>query len=462
MESAAAREIQRGVAALEAGDTDTALACFQAAIEAATAETFADRQIRAEALRRRGNLHFDLGSSHAAIDDLTRALELDANDGQAWRTRALVRLALRNPTGAIADAEAALAIDDRDPVTYQILGTAQRRSNQIEAAIASLTRATRLYLDRGATKKGRQCLEQIDRLQPRSPDSARSIAPSARTAQPAASAVPANPAAPRDFYRQAIERAESGDAAGALADLEWVLKNGDLDAEALCCRGAIYSTLGRFREALTDFSRVLKADGLGDDRAALAYGGRGRARMRLDDPRGAVADLTRAIEIDGDDAGLYVSRGAAHRALGDDSAALADFHRAIERDPGHGRVYLERGMLYARQEEIAKAAEDYQAAADRFCEREAWDDYRAALDKAAKLRGPRGVVASDSDTETPETPAPPKNEAEILKQKLRRLVGGHWEIAERLLASARAQVPGMPEVWYLRAVIAHIEGNSPE
>ncbi|MGD1902333.1 MAG: tetratricopeptide repeat protein [Geitlerinemataceae cyanobacterium] len=459
MESAAAREIRRGVKALTTGDTEAALARFQAAIAAASAP--AARPWRAEALRRRGQIYFDLGHLHAAIDDLTAALDLDACDARALQTRALVRLALKNPTGALADAEAALALDGSDPASYQILGTAQRRANQIDAAIASLTRATRLYLDRGDTEKSRQCLAQVDRLKPR----ASAVTPAVMPAATPTNSAPSS--RPRDFYRQTIERAESGDAAGALADLEWVLKNGEPDAEALCCRGAIYSTLGKFREALTDFARALKADDSDDTRRALAYGGRGRARMRLEDPQGAVSDLSRAIEIDGSDAALYVSRGAAYRALGNDSAALADFDRAIEVDPGSGRIYLERGMLYARQEELAKAAADYQEAAERFCEREAWDDYRAALDKAAKLRQPRGLVADDGETGSSDPQAEPqanpqKTEQALLAQKLRRLVGGHWEIAERLLASAREQVPGMPEVWYLRAVIAHIEGGALE
>ncbi|NJN61014.1 MAG: tetratricopeptide repeat protein [Coleofasciculaceae cyanobacterium RL_1_1] len=288
--------IQSGLEALELGDTSLALKHFSAAIEAVNSGGIDDRNFQAQALRRRGTLYLDLGRPHDAITDLTRSIELNPNDPQALQTRAFVRLALNNPTGAITDLRAAITLNETDPLSHQLVGTALRRCTQIDAAIASFTRAARLYFDRGEPEKSRQCLAQIDCLRPTSPS------PSSASASPTAilnaSSLPSsrpNPTLidPRAFYRQAIERAEAGDAAGALSDLEWVLKNGALDAEALCCRAAIYSTLGRFQAALADFNRVLKED----DRSAMAYGGRGRARLRLGDGAGAVADFDRAIAM---------------------------------------------------------------------------------------------------------------------------------------------------------------------
>jgi len=452
--SEAARAIQSGLEALETGDPSQALEHFSIAIRSADpaySSNNGDRLLQGEAFRRRGLVYFDQGRSHEAIADLTQAIALNAQDTQALQARALVRLALRNPTGALDDLQASIKVNDCDPRSHQLAGFAQRGCTQIDAAITSFTRAARLYLDQGDKEKGRQCLEQIDRLRPRpQPDSGTtnpinpgSPAHSLTTPHPLRGDFPA----PHTFYRQAIERAEAGDATGALRDLEWVLQTGDLDPEALCCRGAIYSTLGRFQDALADFNRVLKAD----TDSGMAYGGRGRARLRLGDCTGAIADLSRAIELNETDAALRVTRGIAYRDLGNYSGAFADFEQAIAIDPHCGNAYLERGATHARHEDLTKAATDYQQAASLFCEQEAWDAYKVALGKAAKLQPRRET------TETTERSSP-QSEPQ-LQQKLLRLVGGHREIAERLLVQVRDQYPGLSEEWYLRQVIADIEGD---
>lgn len=456
--SEAARAIQSGLEALETENLEQALEYFSIAIQCADRDHFGesgDPSLQAEAWRRRGLVYFDLGRSHDAIADLTQAIVLNPRDAQALQARALVRLALRNPTGALEDLQASIALNDRDPRSYQLAGVAQRRCTQIDAAIASFTRAARLYLDQGEKEKGRQCLEQIDRLRPHpQPNSGTTDPVNSGTVNSGASAnLPTTPdrssdmPTPQMFYRQAIERAEAGDATGALRDLEWVLQTGDLDPEALCCRGAIYSTLGRFQDALADFNRVLKAD----VDSGMAYGGRGRARLRLGDCTGAIADLSRAIELNEMDAALRVTRGIAYRDLGNYSGAFADFEQAIAIDPHCGNAYLERGATHARHEDLTKAAADYHQAASLFCEQEAWDAYKVALGKAAKLQ-PRRETTETTERSSPESEPQ-------LQQKLLRLVGGHREIAERLLVQARDQYPGLSEEWYLRQVIADIEGD---
>jgi tetratricopeptide (TPR) repeat protein len=49
----------------------------------------------------------------------------------------------------------------------------------------------------------------------------------------------------------------------------------------------------------------------------------------------ALADYTRAIELDPSDAEFFGSRGQAYQAIGRYDEALADFNRAIELDPNY-------------------------------------------------------------------------------------------------------------------------------
>jgi hypothetical protein len=44
-----------------------------------------------------------------------------------------------------------------------------------------------------------------------------------------------------------------------------------------------------------------------------------------------------------------------------------------------------------------------------------------------------------------------------MRQKLLRLVGGYWEIAERLIEDTKYRYPGMSEDWYIEKVIQDLE-----
>ena len=69
-----------------------------------------------------------------------------------------------------------------------------------------------------------------------------------------------------------------------------------------------------------------------DDDAAT-YFIRGVFRYENGDFAGAIADLSKAIEIDPKHARAYYNRSVLHRAKGNNDRALADQKKAIEIDP---------------------------------------------------------------------------------------------------------------------------------
>jgi Tfp pilus assembly protein PilF len=113
--------------------------------------------------------------------------------------------------------------------------------------------------------------------------------------------------------------------------------------------------------------------------SADEYSQRGMARFEKNDLDGAIADFTKAIEMNGKDQEFcYYFRGVAHYRKGNSNQAIVDLGKAIAINP-HPRFYDDRGNLLAKQGELDRAI----------------DDLNKAIELApqyAKAYGDRGIV----------------------------------------------------------------------
>jgi tetratricopeptide (TPR) repeat protein len=103
-----------------------------------------------------------------------------------------------------------------------------------------------------------------------------------------------------------------------------------------------------------------------DPNNGVAYFKRGKAYLdyRTDarDLDRAIADLTKAIEIDPKYADAYNQRGIAFRRNEDFARAIADQSKAIEINPSFARAYSSRGDTYQQQKNYDRAFADYNKA----------------------------------------------------------------------------------------------------
>src|SRR5205807_535649 len=107
-----------------------------------------------------------------------------------------------------------------------------------------------------------------------------------------------------------------------------ILKRPD-HAHAYYCRANAYSKLRRYEEAVADSSRAIELD----PKHALAWYNRGVSYNKLGQSDKAVGDFSRAIELGPKHAPAWNNRGWAYSKLGQPVKAVADFSRAIELDP---------------------------------------------------------------------------------------------------------------------------------
>jgi tetratricopeptide (TPR) repeat protein len=130
-------------------------------------------------------------------------------------------------------------------------------------------------------------------------------------------------------------------------------------AAALNERGTTHVNAGRFDEALADYTRAFELDPQNE----TACYNRGSTLYSLERFDEAVAVETEAIQLNPDDADAYNVRGKAHAILARADEALADFSNAIRLNPDLAEAYFNRGCLYQDQlQKYKEAGLDYDAA----------------------------------------------------------------------------------------------------
>jgi eukaryotic-like serine/threonine-protein kinase len=150
-------------------------------------------------------------------------------------------------------------------------------------------------------------------------------------------------------------------AGAARAFIGCILKRPD-HAHAYRCRGLSYDKLGQYDRAVADYSRAIDLD----PKFADALYNRGVDYCaRLGQPADAVADFSRAIDLDPKLTDAWNSRGAVYcDHLGQYDKAVADFSRAIDLDPKSANAWHNRGVAYDGLGRYDQSVADYSRAID--------------------------------------------------------------------------------------------------
>jgi tetratricopeptide (TPR) repeat protein len=95
---------------------------------------------------------------------------------------------------------------------------------------------------------------------------------------------------------------------------------------------------------------------------AAGFARRGATRVFNSDLKGAIADLTRAVELDPKSSRYLYDRGVARLRNDEEKAALADFEAALRLKPDDELALMARGQLRLLNKQDALAAADFDAA----------------------------------------------------------------------------------------------------
>jgi tetratricopeptide (TPR) repeat protein len=159
-------------------------------------------------------------------------------------------------------------------------------------------------------------------------------------------------------------------------------------------RGSAYYAEGKIDDAIADYSKAIELDPLPD----VTYRNRGNAYNEKKDYDRAIADFDKAITLNPKSAVAYYSRGRADQAKLDFDRAIADLDKAIAIDPKYAFAYFYRGRAYLNKDDLDRAIADFDKAItidstlrnahyDRGIAFEANNDFDTAIAEFDKIIG---------------------------------------------------------------------------
>ncbi|MEQ9576055.1 MAG: tetratricopeptide repeat protein, partial [Rhodospirillales bacterium] len=313
-----------------------------------------DRPDAMDLRRRRAHAAQAMGDYAGAIADLNRVLAAHPGDAAALLARGEAHLAAGHPDAAVDDATAAISEGTRggntDVAALILRGRAYRRLNQTEAAVADLDLAQRMqpYQAQALREKARALLfggrwgeasAAYERLIPLGPGEAEphgvlaflrlrtdNLAGAGADIARGLAAAPGNPWLRTLQAELTLRQGKAEPAANAVSAL---IAEGQPTSLLLRIRGFSWLALNRIDDALADFTRATEINP-GD---AAAWAGRAEAEKILRRYGDAALHFTRALEIDGSFAAAYLGRANVHAARTDSEAAALDRAEALRIDP---------------------------------------------------------------------------------------------------------------------------------
>ena len=123
-------------------------------------------------------------------------------------------------------------------------------------------------------------------------------------------------------------------------------------------RGIEKGKEGDLDGAIADFTRAIELNPKDD----APYYNRAQAKWLKKDATGAVADYTRAIELGSTNPAAYNNRGNARAEKNDRDSAIADYTRAIELKPDYARAYYNRAVTKQAKGDATGAKADFKRA----------------------------------------------------------------------------------------------------
>ena len=275
----------------------------------ASTETKAEDDVQAHI--KKGDDYYDKRELEKAIEEYTKAIELDPKNAEAYRGRGNSYRRLFKDTEALADLNKAIQLNPKDSTAYRGRGSTYAGMRRYELAIADYNKAIE--------------------LDPKNSDAYAS----------------------RGNVYQSMSKFPQ-----AIADYNKAIELDPKNSDAYANRGFYYLKRGKFTQSLADLNKAVELE----PKNSRSY--INRAAFYVDTRKYdlGIADANQAIQLGSKDPSAYNNRGLAYAYKGDYDRAIEDYTEAIRLDPDYVYAYQNRSIAYTRKgrRDLAKA-DDAQA-----------------------------------------------------------------------------------------------------
>jgi len=269
----------------------------------------------------RAQANLGLGNHRQAIEDTTRAVEINEEDERAYMIRSLANYQMKNYAQALEDANKALAINPNNQTAYRIAKlTVGRITTADDMGLNAAQKAAAEKMNREYESMIQQ-QNQFEAQPPAAPAAPKTL--SARGGPPRAGRVLDS------LNMQAQSKIKLGDPRSAIALTNKVLQRAPENVNALYTRAAAENLMGQYEHAVEDATAVLHQD----PHHPLALDARSLALANLGRPQEALIDADRSIAINPQNPYAYKNRAKAKEGLGDIAGMIADYQTAARLSP---------------------------------------------------------------------------------------------------------------------------------
>lgn len=286
------------------------------------------------------------GRFDEALEAAERAADLSPQDAEVQSFLAEILADLRMYDKAVVAAERAVRLDPENAEAHRNLAYVYEFTGRMQEALTEYQRAYDLeskFVHRH-TSLAAYYLYAVEEL-----ESGREWLESAQDL------------APDDYVTLlflAGVHSDRGEVEQAIAYCERILEQAPGSPDGHNCLGGVYLDAGRYAEAEAERRSAIAADPEDD----TGYIGLGYVHYGRGECQQALTQFEKAVEIHPRTGGNHTAVGFAHTCLGQYEEAEAEYQRAIELEPQEGdhhvllgRMYLETGDLNRAEREFEKA-----------------------------------------------------------------------------------------------------------
>jgi tetratricopeptide (TPR) repeat protein len=301
---------------------DEAFADFDRAIQV-------NPKLRKEFYEHRGYVKWMKNDLAGAIDEITSALEISADNPDLLNRRALLKLWNRDLDGALADCDVGLISRPDDLNLIETRIDVLIEQDKFETALNDLNKAiefeaaTKFLARRGKVNRN---LKNFD-----------------ESIKDFSNAIKLNPLEPLYFVERAITWSAKKAFDEAMDDCDKAIAMNPEFRTAYACKGHILRMFEKLDEAMIELNRSLALD----EKNPVALTGRALVWYAKEEMEHCEQDLRRALEADNKYVDALVLIGFLHAFQSQDKQAVESLNEAVQIKPDHGFAVLLLSSLLA-------------------------------------------------------------------------------------------------------------------